>query len=320
MPHILIAGAMHPSGLSLLESAPGVTFDYVPDTNKTAYLAYLPKAEGVVLRTQPLRAEHIASAPGLRVVSRHGAGYDSVDVAALNGRGIPLAVTGDVTSRTVAEHAMMLLLAASRILLKTGNALRAGDWAHRNAFEPRELDGKTLLIIGYGRIGRRLAQYAGVFGMRVLAHDPYIDAAAFEGAEPAPDLNAALAVCDAVSIHAPAAETAFIGAPELALMKPSAVIVNTARGGAVDETALAGALREGRIAAAGLDVFAKEPPPSDHPLLGLENAVVTPHSAGLTRECAERMAVVSIQNALNHFNGSLDPALVVNLKEITPAG
>ncbi|MHC8507881.1 MAG: hydroxyacid dehydrogenase [Rhodospirillales bacterium] len=317
MPHIVVAGIMHPSGLALLEGAPGFTHDYITSADKTAYLEHLPKADGVVLRTQPLTAEHIASAPNLKIVSRHGVGYDSVDAAALSARNIPLAIVGDVNSRTVAEHAVMMLLAASRILRKTGNALRAGDWDHRNAFESRELYGKTLLIIGFGRIGRRLAALAGAFGMRVLAHDPHISD--FEGAEAAPDLSAALAECDMVSIHAPKTGGPLIGAAQIALMKPHAVIVNTSRGGAVDETALAEALQSGRIGAAGIDVFETEPPAADHPLLGLENAIVTPHSAGLTQECAERMAVVSIQNALNHFGGNLDPSLVVNQAGLKPA-
>jgi D-3-phosphoglycerate dehydrogenase len=320
MTHILVAGKLHPSGLALLEEAPGVTFDYVTDPDPTAYLAYLPAAEGLVLRTQPLTSAHLASAPRLRVVSRHGVGYDAVDAAALAARGIPLAIVGDVNSRTVAEHAMMLLLAASRRLVKSATALRAGDWTHRNAFEPSELAGKTLLIVGFGRIGRHLAGLAAAFGMTVRAHDPYLDASAFEGVEHAPDLAAALAGCDCVSIHVPKTDGALIGAAEIAAMKPGAVIVNTARGGVVDEAALAEAIASGQIGAAGLDVLSHEPPEADEPLLALDNVIVTPHSAGLTRECAERMATVSVRNVLDHFEGRLDPALVVNSPITEAAG
>ncbi len=312
MPHMVIAGPVHDAGLALVDDAPDVTFDYVPDTDPTAYRVHLPKADGLVLRTQPLTAADVASAPRLRIVSRHGVGYDAVDVAALDARSIPLAIVGDVNSRTVAEHAMMLLLAASRKLVDSANRFRAGDWAQRNAFAPREIFGKTLLIIGYGRIGRYLAVLADAFGVRVLAYDPFIAADAFGDVERVTDLRQGLASSDLVSIHAPKGDDVLIGAAELASMKPDAVIVNTARGGQIDEAALADALRTGRIGAAGLDVLADEPPPADHPLLRLDNAILTPHTAGLTQECAQRMAIVSIRNVLDHFNGRLDPALVVN--------
>ena len=315
MPRILVAGKLHESGLALIESADGFVCDYVPDPDPEAYLARLPEAEGLVLRTQPLAAEHMAAAPALRIVSRHGVGYDAVDVAALDARAIPLAIVGDVNSGAVAEHAMMLMLAASRRLAKSTAAVKGGDWAYRDRLESREIHGKTLLVIGYGRIGRRVAELARAFGMHVLAHDPYLAPDGFGGAERAPDLHAALAACDAVSIHAPRSERPVIGPAEIAALRPGSVIVNTARGGAVDEDALADALRSGAVGAAGLDVLADEPPEPGNPLLRLENCVVTPHSAGLTRECAERMAVSAVRNVLDFFDGALDPSLVVNLRE-----
>jgi len=314
MPHVVVAGPLHEAGIALLEAAPEVTFDHVTDADPRAYLSALPRADGLVLRTQPLGAAEVAAAPGLGIVARNGVGYDAVDVAALDARGIPLAVVGDVNARTVAEHAMMLVLAASRRLVKSAAALRAGDWAHRNAYESREVDGKTLLIVGYGRIGRRLGVLARAFGMRVLAHDPFCPADAFEGAERAPDLAAALAVCDAVSLHVPRTGGAVLGAAELGVLKPGAVVVNTARGGLIDEAALLDALDAGRVGAAALDVLETEPPAPDHPLLSHPDVTVTPHSAGLTRECAVRMATVTVQNVLDHFAGRLNPDLVVNMR------
>jgi D-3-phosphoglycerate dehydrogenase len=149
--------------------------------------------------------------------------------------------------------------------------------------------------------------------MEVHAHDPYIPADRWpEGATRAPDLKAALAEADAVSLHLPRADRAVLGAVELALMKPTAVVVNTARGGLLDEVALAEALRANRLGGAGIEVFDVEPPARDHPLFGLDQAVLTPHNAALTVECAERMAVASVQNVLDFFAGKLDPALVVN--------
>lgn len=312
MPHLLIAGKLHPSGLELLRAAP-VTFDYVEEINEPSYQAHLPKADALVIRTQPLSAASIAKAPGIKIVSRHGVGYDAVDVAALNARSIPLCIVGDVNSSGVAEHAMMLILAATHRLIAADRATRSGDWAWRNGLQTHEVAGKRLLILGFGRIGQKLAGLARAFGMQVHAHDPFIPADQWpDSATRATDLVAALAQADAVSLHLPRADRAVLGAAELSSMKPTAVIVNTARGGLVDEVALADALRAGRLGGAGIEVFDAEPPGKDHPLFGLDQAVLTPHNAALTVECAERMAIASVQNVLDFFAGTLDPALVVN--------
>ena len=312
MPHLLVAGKLHPSGLDLLRSAP-VTFDYVEEISEPSYQAYLPKADALVIRTQPLSAASIAKAPGLQIVSRHGVGYDAVDVPALNARGIPLCIVGDVNSSGVAEHAMMLVLAATHRLIAADRATRRGDWAWRNGLQTHEVAGKRLLILGFGRIGQKLAGLARAFGMEVHAHDPYIPAEQWPAsAVRDATLAEALAEADAVSLHLPRGEGHVLGAAELALMKPTAVVVNTARGGLVDEVALAEALRAGRLGGAGIEVFDAEPPATDHPLFGLDQAVLTPHNAALTVECAERMALASVQNVLDFFAGRLDPALVVN--------
>lgn len=312
MPHLLVAGKLHPSGLDLLRSAP-VTFDYVEEISEPSYQAYLPKADALVIRTQPLSAASIAKAPGLQIVSRHGVGYDAVDVPALNARGIPLCIVGDVNSSGVAEHAMMLVLAATHRLIAADRATRRGDWGWRNGLQTHEVAGKRLLILGFGRIGQKLAGLARAFGMEVHAHDPYIPAEQWPAsAVRDATLAEALAEADAVSLHLPRGEGHLLGAAELALMKPTAVVVNTARGGLVDEVALAEALRAGRLGGAGIEVFDAEPPATDHPLFGLDQAVLTPHNAALTVECAERMALASVQNVLDFFAGRLDPALVVN--------
>lgn len=290
-----------------------MTFDYVEEISEPSYQAYLPKADALVIRTQPLSAASIAKAPGLQIVSRHGVGYDAVDVPALNARGIPLCIVGDVNSSGVAEHAMMLVLAATHRLIAADRATRRGDWAWRNGLQTHEVAGKRLLILGFGRIGQKLAGLARAFGMEVHAHDPYIPAEQWPAsAVRDATLAEALAEADAVSLHLPRGEGHVLGAAELALMKPTAVVVNTARGGLVDEVALAEALRAGRLGGAGIEVFEAEPPGKDHPLFGLDQAVLTPHNAALTVECAERMALASVQNVLDFFAGRLDPALVVN--------
>jgi D-3-phosphoglycerate dehydrogenase / 2-oxoglutarate reductase len=319
MPYIVVAGKLHPSGLALLEAAPGVTFTHVEEISEASYQPYLDRADGVVIRTQPMTAPSIAKAPRLRVVSRHGVGYDAVDVAALNARNIPLCIVGDVNSVSVAEHSMMLILACAKQLIRSDRSVRNGPWGWRNKLEQGEVAGKRLLIIGYGRIGRHLAQMASAFGMQIAAYDPYLAAIGWPAGNVAPvaDLTAGLMEADFVSVHVPKADGPIIGAAEISQMKRGAVVINTARGGIVDEIALTEGLRSGQIGAAGLDVFEAEPAAPDHPLLGFDQVILTPHTAGLTREAAERMAIASVQNVLDHFAGQLDPDLIVNRNALT---
>ncbi len=315
MTHILVAGRLHQAGIDVLKQAKGFTYKLIDEVSVESYAPFIGEADGLVIRTQPLTAEVVATAPNLRVVSRHGVGYDAIDVAALNARKIALTIVGDVNSRAVGEHTLMLMLAAARRTAVHDAAARNGNWQIRNKFETVELDGKTLFLLGFGRIGRRVAELAKAFGMTVMAQDPFVDAAAMEkfGVTHVSDRKAGLAAADYVSLHLPGSrDGAAIGAAEIALMKPTAIIINAARGGLIDETALDSALREGRLGGAGLDVLAQEPPPRDHPLLSNDRVTISPHSAGLTNECAARMAVASVQNVIDYFEGRLDPALVVN--------
>jgi D-3-phosphoglycerate dehydrogenase len=314
MPHVLVAGKLHPRGIELLQSAPGVSFDYVQEISEASYAPLIGKADGLVIRTQPLSAETVRRAGRLRIVSRHGVGYDAIDLAALDARGITLAVVGDVNSVSVAEQAMMLLLAATKRALRADRAVREGAWDWRNRLEQGELAGRRLLIVGFGRSGRHLARIAAGFGMEIRACDPVLAARGWPPGpvSPVADLASGLAWADAVSVHVPKTDRPVIGAAELAAMRPGAILVNTARGGVVDEAALVAALSAGRLAAAGLDVFEAEPPPPGHPLLAMDQVILSPHIAGLTAECAERMAVAAVQNVIDFFAGRLDPALVVN--------
>ncbi len=319
MPHVLLAGKLHDSGLELARSSPDITFDYVEEVSAASYRPLVARADAVLIRTQPMPAEVIAEAAKLKIVSRHGVGYDSVDVAALNKRGIPLAVVGDVNSRTVAEHAMMMMLAAAKRAIRYDRATRENGWDIRNSLEAIELSGKTLLIVGFGRIGRRLADMVRGFNMRVLVFDPFqtTDIVREAGATLVGSLAEGAAQADFVSVHAPkTSEKALIGVAELAVMKPTAIVVSTSRGGVVDEDALGDALESGMLAAAGLDVFVDEPPPPNHRLFAMDQVILSPHTAGLTLECGERMAVGALQNILDFFTGTLDPVLVPNAEAI----
>ncbi len=318
---VLVAGKIHAAGVEILRQRPDIMVDVVEAVTTEAYRPRLADADAILIRTQPMTAAEIALAPKLKIVSRHGVGFDAVDVSALNARKIPLAIVGDVNSRAVAEHTLMLMLAAARRTVAHHVASTSGNWNERNRFDSTELDGKTLLVIGFGRIGRRVAELAKAFGMNIMAFDPYMTPTQMEavGVFHVPDMNAALATADFVTVHMPGGNGALIGAAELACMKSSSIIVNTARGGIIDEAALDAALRTRKLRAATLDVLVQEPPALDHPLLSNPYLTISPHNAGLTEECAMRMGISAAQNILDCFDGKLDRSLVVNAGAIDAA-
>ncbi len=324
MPHILVAGKLHPAGLNVLEHARtlGFTHDYIEEISEPSYAPLIDKADALVIRTQPMSAQTVARGTQLKVVSRHGVGYDAVDLPALNARDIALTIVGDVNSVSVAEHAMMQMLAAAKRVVRANGAVHdASKWGWRNTLEQQEISGKRLLILGYGRIGRNLARMAAGFEMQVRAYDPYLARTAWPDGNVGcvTDLMDGLKWADFVSVHVPRADQPLIGAAEIDALKPGAIIVNTARGGVVDEAALADGLRSGKVGAIGFDVFETEPPTTGSPLLDFDQAILSPHIAGLTFEAAERMAVMSVRNVLDFFAGTIDPDLIVNRASITAA-
>lgn len=323
MPRVAVIGRIREEGLALLRARPEIAVELVDETEPEAIARAVAAADAVILRTARLTEEMIAAAPRLRVVSRHGVGYDNVPLDALNARRIPLAIAATANRIAVAEHTLFLMLAVAKLGCVHDRAVRTGAWQIRERFAASELWGKRLLIIGFGRIGSEVARRAAAFGMKVAVFDPLraTDELAAAGVEPVTDLKAALSEADVVSLHRPREPGAppVLGADELARMRPTAILINTARGGLVDEVALVEALRSGRLAGAGLDVFEQEPPPVDHPLFALDNVVLSPHSAGITKESTVRMAVESVQNALAVLDGRPDPAVIVNWAHIADA-
>jgi D-3-phosphoglycerate dehydrogenase len=318
MPHVLVAGPLHPSGRALLDRAPVVTVRYLDETSEPSLAANIAGVDAVLLRTQPMSAATVALADRLRIVSRHGVGYDAVDVGALNERGIALAICGDVNSTSVAEHACMMILAASKRALRADKAVRAGPWEWRNALQSRDLRGRNFLQIGYGRIGRHIAGMMAAFGVTIRAYDPFLPAEGWPqgGVAPVADLAQGMAWADIVSISVPGGDRPLIGRAELAAARDGVVIVNTARGGVVEESALVEALESGKVGAAGLDVFETEPLPADHPLKRYDQVILSPHIGGLTEGAAERMATGAARNILDFFAGRIDPMLIVNRERL----
>ena len=255
----------------------------------------------------------------MQIVSRHGVGYDAIDILALTKRGIPLTVVGIANSVTVAEHALFFMLALAKRAVQYDREVRKGNWNIRFDAPAYDLAGKKVMILGYGRIGRRLVPMVKAMGMDVHVHDPYViqDALVTAGVTPVEDWRQALPEMDFLSVNCPKNEetNGMIGAAELASMKPTAYVVNTARGNIVDEKALYTALKNNVIAGAGIDPFVVEPATPDEPLFQLDNILVSPHSAGVTEESMFRMGAVAAQNVLDCFDGKLNPDNVIN-KEV----
>jgi D-3-phosphoglycerate dehydrogenase / 2-oxoglutarate reductase len=318
---ILLPSSMSQAGWQVISTRSdfeAISFDMNIPTAE--FHALLANVHGVALSLTRFGDAELRASPDIKVVARHGVGYDLIDVPALTRAHVPLMITGIANSPSVAEHALYMMLE----LAKRGAAFHAmvveNRWSQRIAQGlPGDLFEKTVLIIGFGRIGTRLAKMCVAIGMRVHVYDPYVDAANINaaGCLPASNLNDALANADFISVHCPKSNetTGMIAEQQFAQMKPTALIVNTARGGIIDEAALYNALTKKQIAGAGLDVTEREPPDPQNPLFKLPNVILAPHMAGVTREALDRMAVAMVNNILSVLDGHPAMDNVVN-KEI----
>ncbi len=313
---ILLPTEMARAGWNVLEGRDDVeAVPFGPELSTEDFHAELATASGVALWGRPFPAAAVAAAPHLEVVGRIGVGYDAVDVPALTARGIPLFIAGTANSVSVAEQALFFMFFLARQGFAQDRVVREGRWADKYQHRMFDLYRKTLVIVGFGRIGTRLAARCLALEMEVLVHDPFVaeDMIRARGCTPAPDLDAALARADFVSIHCPKKPDTIgmFNAARLARMKPGAFLVNTARGGIIDEAALHAALSGGKLAGAGLDVFATEPAPKS-PLFDLPNVILAPHMAGVTQEALDRMAVACVRNILSAIDGRPERENVVN--------
>jgi D-3-phosphoglycerate dehydrogenase / 2-oxoglutarate reductase len=249
----------------------------------------------------------IARAPELLIVSTNGVGYDTVDVEACTGAGILVLNQAGGNREAVAEHALGMLLTLSKRIVETNQVMRRSHPINRTAYMGNDVFGKTIGIIGLGNVGSRIAELChALFSMRALAYDPYLTAAQCEARHATKvGLEELLANGDFVSINCPLnAETrGMIGAAQFALMRPTAYFISTARGHIHDEAALAAALTKRAIAGAGLDVWATEPPPKEHPLLAFDNVLVSPHTAGVTKETRHNMGKIAAAQVLDAIDG-----------------
>ena len=317
---IFVTESMSQQGRALLKERDDIELVEFPNMISAgdfeAMLRQQAPVHGVALGATRFGEPELEASGDMKVVTRIGVGYDAVDVPALSRRKIPLMVAGTANSPSVAEQALFMMLTLAKRAVEMHSIVKDGKWAARLGMLPYDLFGKTVLIIGFGRIGTRTAKRCLAMEMNVLVYDPYKPAAEIKaaGCEPVGDLDAALPRADFVSIHCPKTpETVgMFNAARLQRMKPTAYLINTARGGIVEEKALYEALVSGKLAGAGLDVFEQEPPPSGHSLFELPNVIMAPHVAGVTREAVDRMSVQTARNILSALDGEPIRQNVIN--------
>ncbi len=307
---VLVTDPLAEEGLELLRAEPGLEVVVASKLEPAKLKAMLAEADGIVIRSgTQLTAEVLRDQPRLKAIVRAGVGVDNIDVPTATRQGIVVMNTPGGNTVSTAEHTLALILALSRNVAQANDSLKAGRW-DRNKFTGTQLGGKTLGIVGLGRVGLAVARRAQGFDMKVIGFDPFLSAerAAELGIETVSPLDDLWGRCDYISLHTPlSAETRNLIGPEaLARMKPSVRIVNCARGGLIDEPALAEALTSGRVAGAAIDVFDPEPPPADHPLVRHPKVLVTPHLGASTEEAQISVAVEAARLLADFFaNGRI---------------
>ena len=313
---VLMVQGLHEEGQKLLLARDDIEPITIMSANEDEILEASKEVHGITVRTANISRKIIENSKNLQVVSRHGVGYDSIDVDALNDYKIPLAIAAHSNMISVAEHAMFMLLALSKNVFYYDNFARKADWSTRWDIRAWDIAEKKLLVIGYGRIGSRLVKRALAFEMKVFVYDPYVEASVIKnsGAQHVNNYLDILPQMDAVSLHCPKNKETInmFSENEFEIMKESAFLINCARGGIINEEALLDALKSNKIRAAGLDVYDDEPSTSSNPLFSLENILVSPHIAGVTQEATIRMSKQAVQNVLDVFDDKVDPEVIIN--------
>ncbi len=317
-PTVFIPELIAPAGLDLLHPKCRCVkvWEETDDLANDARLQQeLDQADAIIVRLFRMAEEDMARMQRLKVISKHGAGVDNIDCRAATARGIPVVSTPGAVTTSVSEHTLALMLALSRRITSADHALRAGTPGDRSHFLGVELAGSALGVVGLGRIGSRVAEMASLgLGMKVYAYDPYVEKAQYSGCAGIEDsLESLLGKVDFLTLHVPltGATEHLIDSRTLKLVKPGCRIINTSRGGVIDESALARALKDGRLGGAALDVFEEEPLQPDHPLCQAPNTLFTPHIAPNTPQCLDRMSRQAAQGVLDVLGGRR-PRHIVN--------
>lgn len=309
MNKIVISHALYKDGMDMLE---GKAELIVPNNgNSDEIIDVLKTADAFILRIGKIDRKAIEQCPDLKVITRPGVGYDNVDVKAATEHGIPVVICPAANSRAVAEHTISMLFALSKNTVESVNETKKGNFAIRNKYVAVDVLGKTITILGFGHIGRLVAGMCSALDMKVVVYDPFVSQEKVEqlGYGYSSDMLEAISMGDYVSLHMPSMpETrGLMSEKQFAAMKPTAFFLNAARGDLVDEDVMVKYLKEKKIAGAGLDVIIAEPMPADHPIMALDNVVITPHMAAQTRETVSTIVKMAAEGTLAVLNGEKWP-------------
>jgi D-3-phosphoglycerate dehydrogenase len=318
MYRIGILQKIHEEGIKIFENNKNFEFEVIDDLSNSNLLDKINSFDGITLRTTKLTNDILSKASKLKVISRHGVGYDNVDTNFLKQKNISLFITATANAQAVTEHVFYMMLAISKNFLNLDNEVRAGNFKNNiDKFETYELNNKEILIAGFGRIGKNLIKKCIGFDMKVKVYDPFVEANLIEkmGGLKIENFDLGIKSADFLSIHMPLNKETknLINMSRIQTMKKTAVIINTARGGIINEHDLDKALNEKIILAAGLDVFENEPINLDNPLLKNKKVLLSPHTAALTNECRIRMAKETAQNIVDFFEKNINKNMLVNL-------
>ena len=308
----------HKDGIKLLEEHPNFEYEIINDVSKKNLIKELPKFDGLTLRVAKLDSDILIKCKKLKVISRHGVGYDNIDLKHLKKNNIALLITATGNALAVAEHVMYMMLSLSKGVTSYDAEVRSGNFKKNvNKIETYELFKKEILIAGFGRIGKNLIKRCLGFDMKVNVYDPFVDEKKIKslGGQKVDSLESSIKTADFVSIHMPLNEKTrnLIDSKILKTMKNNSIIINTARGGIINEKDLDQALKSKIIFAAGLDVFENEPPNLNNPLLKNDKVLLSPHSATFTNECKSRMSIETVQNIIDFFENKTKSYMVVKL-------
>ena len=315
---IALIEEIHKDGVELLDKHPNFEYELISDVSQKNLIKKLPIFDACTLRVSKLDENILKHCPNLKAISRHGVGYDNVDLNYIKRNKISLLVTATANAVAVAEHVLSMFLSLSKSIIRYDEEVRVGNFKkNADKITTFELLNKNILIAGFGRIGKKLISRCLAFDTNVYVYDPYIDEQIIKdhGGIKVSRIEEGLKIADFVSLHMPLTKETkdLLNYDVFKIMKKNSILVNTARGGIVNELDLDKALNEGLIFGAALDVFSNEPVENNNPLLKNKKIILSPHSATFTDECTSRMAIETIKNIIDFFENKLDKSMIVNL-------
>ena len=318
MPKIGIVDRLHEDGIKLLKNKSNFEYEIIEDLTKENLIKKLPEFDACTLRVTKLSENILKHCPKLKVISRHGVGYDNVDLNYIKTKNIALLITATANAVAVSEHVVYMMLSISKSIDLYDTEVRSGNFKKNSSnIETLELFNKEILIIGFGRIGKSLIKRCLGFDMKVKIFDPFVSKDLIEelGGDKIDNLDNGLKTCDYLSLHIPLTKKTknMIDYSKLKTMKKNAIIINTSRGGIINEIDLDKAINEKIIFGAGLDVFEKEPVDMNNPLLKNKKVLLSPHSATFTNECKSRMSLETTKNIIDFFENKIDKSMIVKV-------